>query len=381
MEKRSKEKSKGGLLFAAIATLTGTAIGAGFLGIPHVVAKSGFLIGLIQMIILALIIMLVNLYIGEVILRTKETHQLPGYASKYLGKWARALMVCTMVFGIYAAMTAYFIGEGQVLSFIFTGNLSYSLWFSLAFFVIIALLVYRGIEALKEGETFGLIAVLSIVTILAIVFSPKINLNNLTYSSDNIVEWFLPYGVILFSFLSFSALPEVKQEIKNNEKIFKKAIIIGALIPLIAYTIFTMAVVGFAGKATPEIATIALGKIPSLLAVFTMFTACFALSNAIRDMYKWDLKIKQFWAWLLTIIIPLIVFLVVTKLQLATFTMLLEFGGAIVGGLTGILAVLMLLKAKKLGDRKPEYTIYIDWIIATILILIFAAGIIYQFVF
>ncbi|MGB9708205.1 MAG: aromatic amino acid transport family protein [Candidatus Pacearchaeota archaeon] len=371
---------KGGL-FAAVATLTGTAIGAGFLGIPYVVAKAGFITGLVQMIILALLIMLVNLYIGEVILRTKETHQLPGYASRYLGKWARVLMVCAMIFGIYAAMTAYFIGEGQVLSFIFTGTLSYSVWFGLAFFVIIALLVYKGIEALKEGETFGLIAVLSIVVVLAIIFLPKINLANLTYRTDNLIKWFLPYGVILFSFLSFSALPEVKQEISGNEHVFKKAIIIGALIPLIAYIVFTIAVVGFTGKATPEIATIALGKIPSLLAVFTMFTACFALSNAIRDMYKLDLKIKHFWAWLLAVIVPFIGFLILTKYRLATFVTAIEWGGAICGGITGILAVLMLLKAKKLGDRKPEYTIHIDWIIATILILVFAAGIIYQFVF
>ncbi len=37
-------------LFQAIATLTGTVIGAGFLGIPYVMSKSGFLIGLAWMV-------------------------------------------------------------------------------------------------------------------------------------------------------------------------------------------------------------------------------------------------------------------------------------------------------------------------------------------
>jgi tyrosine-specific transport protein len=372
---------KRGLLFAAIATLTGTAIGAGFLGIPHVISKSGFIIGLIEMIILALLIMLVNLYLGEVILRTKENHQLPGYADKYLGPWARILMICAMIFGIYTAMIAYFIGEGQVLSFIFTGTMNYNLMFSIIFFIIVAFLVYFGIEALKKGETIGLIAVLAIVTVIAIAFIPKINLSNLTYSSSNLFEWFLPYGIILFSFLSFSALPEVKQEIKNNEKVFKKAIIIGALIPLIAYAIFTLAVLGFAGKATPEIATIALGKIPSLLAVLTMFTACFALSNAIRDMYKLDMKLKHVWAWILATIVPFIIFILITIFKLATFTRLLELGGAISGGLTAILAVLMLIRAKKHGDRAPEYKMPISWIVAILIILLFVAGIVYQFIF
>lgn len=372
---------KRGLLFAAIATLTGTAIGAGFLGIPYVVSKSGFLIGLIQMIVLGLIMMLVNLYLGEVILRTKETHQLPGYASIYLGKWARLLMVCAMIFGVYAAMIAYFIGEGQVLSFVFSGSLNYSLFFSTIFFLIMAFLVYKGIAALEKGETFGLAAVLFIIMALAIVFLPKTNLTNLTYKSNNIIEWFLPYGVILFSFISFSALPEVKQEIKGNEKLLKKAIIIGTIIPLFTYILFTIVAVGFAGKATPEIATMALGKIPSLLAVFTMFTACFTLGNAIRDMYKLDLKIKHFWAWFLAVIVPFIIFILITKYHLTTFTKLLELGGAVTGGLTGILTLLMTMKAKKLGTREPEYKVYINWFIIIILILIFVLGIVYQFVF
>ncbi|MEM4152837.1 MAG: aromatic amino acid transport family protein [Candidatus Pacearchaeota archaeon] len=378
MKKREEKKGK---LFAAIATLTGTAVGAGFLGIPYVVAKSGFLIGLIQMIVLALIIMLVNLYLGEVILRTKETHQLPGYALKYLGKGARAIMVFSMLFGIYAAMIAYFIGEGQVLSFIFTGTLNYSLVFSFAFFVVMALLIYFGIEALEKGETFGMIIVLSIIIILTIIFLPKVSLSNLAHVSKDPVEWFLPYGVILFSFLSFSALPEVKQEIKNNEKIFKKAIIVGALIPLLTYALFTFAVVGFAGKATPEIATIALGKIPSLLAVFTMFTACFALGNALRDMYELDLKIKHFYSWLLAVIVPFVMFVIIYFFKLATFIIVLEWSGAVSGGLTGILALLMLLKAKRSGNRSPEYNVPINWVIAIILILVFVAGIAYQFIF
>lgn len=370
-----------GASLAAIATLTGTAIGAGFLGIPYVVARAGFLVGLIHLFILALVIMLINLYLGEVILRTKKIHQLPGYASKYLGKWARALMIFTMIFGIYAALIAYFIGEGEVLSFIFTGTLQNSLIFSTIFFAIMASLVYFGIEALKKGETVGMIAVLSIVTVLIIIFLPKITLGNLHYVSDNPVEWFFPYGVILFSFLSFSALPEVKQEIKNNEKVFKKAIIIGAIIPLATYTLFTLAVVGFAGKATPEIATIALGKIPSLLAVFTMFTAGFALSNALRDMYKIDLKIKHFWAWFLTICLPFVIFLILYFFRLATFITVLEWSGVVSGGITGTLVLLMLIKAKKIGDRVPEYKMHINWFIVVIFILIFIAGILYQIAF
>ena len=88
-------------------TLTGTIIGAGILGLPHVFAESGFFIGLFWLIFLGVIIIFVNLYVGEVTLRTKDTHQLPGYSEKYLGLWGKRIMFLALIFGIYSALLAY----------------------------------------------------------------------------------------------------------------------------------------------------------------------------------------------------------------------------------------------------------------------------------
>ena len=71
---------------ATTFTLTGTIIGAGILGLPYVFAKSGFLVGIFWLIAIASIMIFVNLAMGEITLRTKGNHQLPGYANKYLGK-------------------------------------------------------------------------------------------------------------------------------------------------------------------------------------------------------------------------------------------------------------------------------------------------------
>ncbi|MEK6816901.1 MAG: aromatic amino acid transport family protein, partial [Nanoarchaeota archaeon] len=59
----------------AIATLVGTIIGAGVLGIPYVVAKSGIKIGLVHILLLGIAILFINLYVAEISLRTKKTHQ------------------------------------------------------------------------------------------------------------------------------------------------------------------------------------------------------------------------------------------------------------------------------------------------------------------
>jgi uncharacterized membrane protein YfcA len=59
------------------------------------------------------------------------------------------------------------------------------------------------------------------------------------------------------------------------------------------------------------------------------------------------------------------------------FFKVIDLTGALVGSLTGILIVLMIWKAKKLGDRKPEYSIHKNKLIGFILILMFLAGIVY----
>jgi amino acid permease len=106
-------------ILTGTSILVGTCIGAGILGIPFVAAKAGFFTALIYIIAVGLITYLINMYLGEVSLRTKQKHQIVGYAEKYLGKRGKRLMEFATVFGIYAAIIAYMVGVGESLSFLF----------------------------------------------------------------------------------------------------------------------------------------------------------------------------------------------------------------------------------------------------------------------
>lgn len=366
-------------LFAAVATMTGMIVGAGFLGMPYVVARSGFVIGLIQIILVGFIILVMKLYLGEILLRTKETHQLPGLARLYLGRWGYRIMLFSMIFAVYLSLTAYLMGQGQSLSHLFFGNANYALYFSLAFWFILSFLVYKGLRALKKGESLGLILVSFIMILILILFSSKIKIENL--ATSNINNAFLPFGVILFALLGFSAIPEVMRELRRNEKLMKKTILIGASLPIIMYTIFTFIVVGFAGSSTPEIATFALGKTFVLLGVLTIYTAFFAVSMAVRDLYRFDLGYSKSKAWFLACFVPLIIYLVVYFFELANFVELIGFTGAVFGTLNGILILLMVKRARKLGKRKPEYTVKLpSWIIWALILFLFA-GLVFQLIF
>ena len=78
---------------------------------------------------------------------------------------------------------------------------------------------------------------------------------------------------------------------------------------------------------------------------------------------------------------PLFLYFAINFLNLADFVKVLGVGGVISGGLVGILILLMNIKAKKKGNRKPEFSIPLNWFVLGLLSLIFILGIIAELFF
>ncbi len=365
-------------LFTAISTLTGTVIGAGFLGIPYVVAKPGFLVGLAWMTLISLMMLIVNLMIGEIALSTKTVHHIPGYASKYLGRKTKIFIFLSSIFGLYAALIAYLLGEGDSLSFIFTGSVKYGLMAGIGFWVLMAFLTFKGIRSFKKIQPLAVLVVFLVTLILGVINFDKIDISNLTYYNSSFL--FVPFGVILFAFLGISAIPEMRRVLMKNERLMKKAIVIGSLIPLAVYILFALVVLGLYGSTVSEIATISLGKVITLLGIFTMFTAFLALNLALQDTYRFDFSLSLKKAWLFSIFLPLLFFLIIRIYNLAGFVRVLSLGGAISGGLLSIAILLIhekILDMKK--ERKPEFKVRLPFLVKILLIVLFLVGILYEF--
>jgi tyrosine-specific transport protein len=358
--------------WATTFTLTGTIIGAGILGLPYVFAKSGFLVGVGWLILLGTIMILAKLYLGELALRTKKQHQLPGLAEKYLGKKGKKIMFFAMVFGIYSALLAYLIGEGESFSHLIFGHTAYAIYFGFAFWLLMVLLLTKGLAGLKKVETWGVIAIILIVLGIFIWFLPSVNVENLVQTDSS--NFFLPFGVILFALLGFVAIPELEKTIKGQEKNLKKAIILGVSIPILLYILFPLIFVGILGNKVEQVATISLGPIVTLLGIFTMFTSYFALSFSLKSMFKEDFKSSNRKTFFWVALFPLLLFLIIKIFNIAGFISILGIGGVISGGLTGILILLMHRKARKHSDMKPEYKMRSNWFIIILLSVIFILG-------
>ncbi len=372
-------------LAVASTTLIGTIVGAGILGIPYVVAKTGFLYGLCLMVLIGVTFLFLNLFLGEVVLRTKEQHQLPGYAGKYLGRWGKRVMTVSMLIGLYGALTAYLIGEGVTLHALFRFG---SPWlFTLIFFALVSYIVYRGVKTTGKAELFLIILLFLVVTVIGFLSYQNIQLDNLT--AKDITKIFIPYGVILFACIGMPAIPEMQEELGRDKRLMKKALIIGSLLPIILYIVFTFIILGMVGleqfellQPNQRIATVALslyfhpllGIFANLLASLAMFTSFLTIGTALLEIYHFDYGFSRRTALLLTLSLPLLIAL----FKLTTFMTILALTGAVAGGLDGTIITLMYWKAKVLGERKPEYSLPMLRPVGLILIIMFLLGLVYQ---
>lgn len=369
------------VLFEAIATMVGTIIGAGILGIPFVFAQAGFWTGTLVLLVIGLAMLLMKLMCGETALRTRGNHQISGYTGIYLGKAAKYLVSFLLIAGTYGAMLAYFIGEGEVIEAI-TGIPRF--WASIGFYAVFSTFIYIGLNLIKRAELIMSSFILAAIFMIAILTMNHIDLSNL--EGLDLTKSVVPYGVLLFACSGIIAVPEVRIILKRREKLMRRAIIWGCVIPPVIYFLFTALVISVSGIKVTEIASVGLGELlgwkmilaANVFAFFTMATSFLTLGLALKQIYHFDYKIKKGLAWIMLVCVPLIIFL----LGANNFVKVISLVGALGVGMTGILQVLTYLVARKKGKRKPEYIIpaWLGYMGGGFLIILFMLGVAYTLI-
>ena len=366
-------------LIDAVATITGTTIGAGIFGLPYVFAKSGFIVGLVNMFVIFIAILLINLYTARITLIRKKPLELTGYAKILLGSKGKHLMAFFMFLSIIGALLAYMIGLGNAVASIFNID---GFTASIISFLLLTFIVYFDLKGVKKSETILTALMLFVVALLVALSFIKFDISNINFNFDfSFFNLFFPYGVILFSFLCLAAIPEARQELKGSEKQLKKAIIIGTAIPLVIYILFAFAIVGVSGNATSEIATTGLYKlgnlvmlIANLFVILAMATSFITLALALRWVLQYDYGINRTLAWFISCFTPLALFLIGFR----DFIEVLSFTGAIAGGLQ---LILILFMAKRTEKLKTPIKVPLNYLLIFLLLVLFILGIIYQFIF
>ena len=344
----------------AVATLVGSTVGVGIFGIPFVFTKAGLLPGILFLAGLTVVVLLLNLMYGEVVLRTESHHQLVGYTAKYLGPNARKIILFTMTLGVYGALLSYIIVAGTFLSQVLSSFIFFSpATFSTLFLIIGSLFILKGLRAVSRFDLIMLIFFVAAMLLLTIFGFPHIQLNNYTLLTN--VYWFLPFGVIFFALSGLAGIPLAYERLDGNKGQFRKLVVLGTLIPAAIYLVFALVVMGVSGEVTsPDAITglasfftgpvVTLGSIFGLLAVFTCFLS---LGLALKEAYQYDGKFSAFKSWLLVVIPPYILFL----LGFRNFINIIGLVGGLALSIEGIMLVFLYVKARRSGERMPEYSI------------------------
>lgn len=366
-------------LFEAIAVMVGTIIGAGIVGIPYVFAQSGFLTGITIMILVTLALIASRMMLGEAVMRTSGSFQLTGYTEHYLGKFFKNVQGSILIVGILGTLLAYMIGQGSVLSAIFGGSEAH--W-TLGFYLVFSLLVALGIDVVKRTELLMIVGLFFIISTITVISTPSVQLASL--ASFDIKSFLLPFGVVLFASSGLVSVPQTWRVLNGAgvEGLMKRVIITGSVITFLIYLIFAGLVVGITGTETTEIASVGLGDvlghhmviIGNVFAFFAIATSFLTLALALTNILHYDYRLPKFVASGLVLVIPLVMF----TSGIRDFILIISIVGSLTVGVNGLLSMAVFWKAKKHGDRNPEYSISpkIALPASVFLSLIFGAGLV-----
>lgn len=361
---------------AAVGTIVGTMVGAGILALPYAISKSGFLIGLVLLVIVGVSSILITMYTGELSFRMKKIHQLPVLISRYTNKKFRAVVLAVQVLVIYGALLAYLVAMGDSLQSIL--GLPYVLSVLLVF-GLSAPIIHRGYMWVEKAETPLSIIKIALIVAVAIIAILMIKPGNL--ATSNISNTLFPFGVILFALMAFTVVPEVREELNNNSRNFNKAVIIAMVLSIAVYVFFAAAFLGAFGPGVSEIATNSLGSgqfsaLYYILTIFLVVTPYIAMSLVVVDAFNYDFKISRDSSFWLAMVIPLLL-----ALSGFNFAQILSAVGGVFLPVLCLLILYAVYKERKVAGNSRTYLVRGGNVLLLFTAAVLVVGFIYTVVY
>lgn len=340
---------------AAYGIFIGMTIGAGFFSLPYSISRSGLIWGAIHFLITFFVILFLHILYGFIVFSIPGKHRFIGYVRILLGNKAEKLAFLNTFFSYYGTFAAYAILAGFFIFNIFPFFPPFNL--SLFFLILCGFFIFFDFKKIGEINFYLTIPLLISIIFFLFLGINKISMNNfLSLNKFYRPEWFLPYGIFLFSFSGFSVIPEVCdffREKKNSFKDFKKTIKISQIIIALFYLVFLITVLGVSGAGAEEniIRGIqnTIGRkgvfVVSFAGLFAVLTSTLALVSDFKNILYMDYKISKTVSFFL-FLFPLLIFLFLTN-KILSLTAIISIVGGIGLGIFGLLILFMAFQIKK----------------------------------
>ncbi|WP_443088684.1 amino acid permease [Vibrio sp. Makdt] len=349
--------------------IAGTALGAGMLAIPMVLAQFGLLYGTLLMVLICFGTTYAALLLLEATIKAGGGLGLNSIARKTLGKQGQLITNGLLYALLICLLMAYILGAGDLLSKLLS-NLGVDITATtsqITFTLIAGAVVASGtgvIDKLNRALFFVMLA--SLFATMAFLAPSMTQDNLMQVTSHNHVDLIKTSAILFTSFGFMVVIPTlVSYNHEATDKQLRNMVIVGSLIPLVCYLCWLFAVVGNLSEEqfrsfhnvsdlmaafeaqSPWVGTV-LSIFTGLALLTSFFGVAMSLFNQNRDMFNQNTAVT----YCISFILPL----AGSLLAADKFLQVLNYAGIILVFLAVFVPLVMVHKQRFMEVAEDRYS-------------------------
>jgi tyrosine-specific transport protein len=286
-----------GHFFGGAMLVAGTCIGAAALALPLDTAAAGFIPSVFTCLIIWLFMCATGLLLLETTLWMGEGANIVSMASRLLGPAGKAFAWVLYLYLFYSLTVAYVAGGGDVISELTPIPRS---WATLLFVALFGGMVYLGTHAVDRMNLWLVLGLAASYAAFVAVGLPNVQSDLLLRQSWISAIPALPIVITSFGFQGL--VPSLTGYMRRHPRRIALAIIVGSALPLLAYILWELIILGSVPPEQLTGATNAVAPLRGAPWIFALgqFFAFFALTSSflgvtlgLRDFLADGLKVRK----------------------------------------------------------------------------------------
>ncbi|HSW87237.1 MAG TPA: aromatic amino acid transport family protein [Rhabdochlamydiaceae bacterium] len=358
-------------LLGGILLVAGTTIGAGMLALPVMTAFAGFYPSILLFSLCWLLMLATAFFFLDVNLAVKEGTNLVSMAQKTLGSFGKGISWIFYLLLLYSLNAAYISGSAPLFNDALQHLSGHSLpsWLApLCLPVLFGGFVYLGTIGVDYINRLLMLGLIVSYFLLAGSVPAHLEVSLLQHTDWNALLIAIP--VVITSFGYHIIIPSLSIYLKHDAKQLRWTIVIGSAIPLLVYILWQFLVIGTvpldllteawkngdpSTKPLSSLLNQPLIKIGArFFSFFAIVTSFLGVSLGLSDFLRDGFKLKKNWKGrlisCLLVFVPPLIFVYTYQ---RGFYIALQYAGAFVAVLLGLLPVAMAWKLNKSFYKHP----------------------------
>lgn len=339
-------------LFGSSLILSGTALGAGMLGIPMALAQFGFTVSLILMLVIFVGTTYGTLLLTEACTKTDQNGGMNSVAQLSLGTGGKFVINFFFYMLLICILVAYILGIGDLFHNLLAGigfDVPQSICYTVFTFVMAVVIIAGKSYIDMLNRVLFILMITMLVTVVVTLFT-NIHIEYLEQTPNFLWKDVVKHSTTIFtSFASMVVIPSLVMYNKEaTPKQMRNMVLLGSVIPLICYLTWLLAIIGNLGtdeiRQFDDISQLiaafggSSGTLKTIIAIFSalaLVTSFLGVSMALFDQNKDAIagivnrtklekgKVTAGLIFVLTFILPLLV----TNLFSNKFLNMLDYAG------------------------------------------------------